>query len=135
MEQQIRDYLATRSGPLRVERLAPRVLGKEWRDLSPADKERIIREFRRCGFVQHAFPFWVRAKPRIALTESSFAELVEYANRFTDANGRAPSGLRELATHLRDDADPATVQGLFGLADDPAFEAALACATFVRAAA
>jgi hypothetical protein len=97
MEQQIRDYLATRSGPLRVERLAPRVLGKEWRDLSPADKERIIREFRRCGFVQHAFPFWVRAKPRIALTE---AHSLSWSNTRTASRTRT-AGRRAVCASLQ----------------------------------
>jgi hypothetical protein len=133
MEQQIRDYLATRSGPLRPERIAPRLFKREWPDISPDEKALILRELRRAGFVSHTYPFWVRKAPRIALTETSFAELVEYASRFADVHGRPPSGLRELATHLRDDADDATVKGLYGLADDPAFEAALCCAGFVSA--
>jgi hypothetical protein len=122
---------------MRCERIAGRATGREWQDLSPSERGRVIRQLRRCGFVQHVFPHWVRSKPRDeALTETAFAELVEYANRFADANGRAPIGLRDLATWLtkQGDADASTLSALRGLADDTALETALLCATFVRAA-
>jgi hypothetical protein len=135
LERQISDYLRDKSGPLRVERLSARVLGVEWQSLSADDRGRVIREVRRCGFTQHSWPMWTRADPPVALTEAAFAELVEYANRFADANGRVPTGLRELASFLKQaDADADTIKGLFGLADDTVTEMALRCATFIRAA-
>jgi hypothetical protein len=137
LEHQISDYVSSKDGPLRCERITTRAMGREWRDLSPDERGRVIRELRRCGFVQHKFPHWVRSSPREgALTEAEFHALVAFANSFADANGRSPLGLRDLATWLaKGDADAATVNGLFGLADDVATQTALVCAGYVRAAA
>jgi hypothetical protein len=135
IEEKISTYLRDKTGPLRVERLSARVLGVEWQSLSAADRGRLIREVRRCGFTQHEWPYWTRVETRGELTEEAFTELVEYAGRFQADKARAPSSLRELASYLsQTDADASTVRGLFGLADDVATETALRCASFVKAA-
>ncbi len=44
------EFLKSKQGPIRPERLPPAVLGVEWRDMSKEDKRILVATLARCGF-------------------------------------------------------------------------------------
>jgi hypothetical protein len=53
-------YLTGKSGPIRPERLGPRLLGCEWNTLSPADMRIVLGTLSRLGFTSGEWPYWYR---------------------------------------------------------------------------
>lgn len=51
-------HVATKDGPLRVERLSGRLFGIEWRDLAASDQRIILGALKRLGWTQGKWPYW-----------------------------------------------------------------------------
>lgn len=58
----MREYLADKDGPLRLERLASRVAGQPWNLMSYADRAIIAGAVARCGFTSPIWPHWIRSE-------------------------------------------------------------------------
>jgi hypothetical protein len=76
----LRSYLASKDGPLRLERIARYALGLDWHELELADRRIIRGVVERCGFESTRWPTWFRTTAEdIAAVEATPAWLTRKA--------------------------------------------------------